>query len=172
MARRRKKIDMGDLRKDYSRLRSIARKRMERMGKSEFSGTQTYLHYGYFFNSMFPSLENIDALYGDGNYEKIKSLTDKLTKFLGQRRSTVRGLRAIRKESLRTLRANGFEFLNVYNWSDWLDFIMWWKETHPEKSYGSPKPEELKTYLDNISNGMSREEAKRRFMEYEDNKTK
>ena len=53
-----------------------------------------------------------------------------------------------------------------------MDFITWWKKTHPDQSYGSPKPEEAKSYLDNVSNGMTPEEAKRRFLEYEANKTK
>ena len=164
MARHRKKIDMGDLRKEYSRLRSIARKRLERIGKSEFNKTETYLYYRH----RFPTLETLDAIYGPDSYDKLKEITDYLKRFLSQRRSTLRGLKAIRKESLNSLHANGFEFLNVYNWHDWVEFIMWWKDTHPDASYGSPKAEELKTYLDDLERGMSPEQAKKRFLQYED----
>lgn len=168
MARHRKKIDMGDLRKEYTRLRSIARKRLERMGQSEFKRTQTYRYYRH----QIPTLAELDSLYGSNNYDKLKERTEYLRNFISQRRSTVSGLKAIRKESLATLQSNGFEFLNVYNWDEWLDFIMWWKDTHPDNSYGSPKAEELKTYLDDIERGMTPEEAKRKFLEYEDNKNR
>ena len=154
-------MDIKEIRKEYSRLRSIARKRLERMGRSEFAGTQTYRY----FKDRIPTVEEIS------DYSKSKWMMKlrELQAFIASERSTITGMKKIRKESLQTLHENGYDFIDQSNWKTWIDFIDWWHDTHP-KQPGSPTREEMRTYLDDVKRGMSVEEAKKKFLDYEDSK--
>ena len=157
-----KRVDLTQYYKEYSKLRSTARKRLERMGKSEFADSQMYRKY----KDMFPVVETVRGLPPDKFIDKFEALQH----FLGLKTSTIRGMKAVRKQSIKTLHDNGFDFVNVSNFKEWTDFLDWYRTIHPDKNYGSPKREEMIFYIDLTERGFSPEEARRKFLEYEDSK--
>lgn len=101
----------GTLRKEYSRLRSIARKRLERMSTSAYKSSQTYLRY----RNMFPSLPSMDALTKRGSVSKAKleKKLSELRKFLDLETSTVSGARRVSKSRIAQLQSKGYTFIKT-----------------------------------------------------------
>lgn len=101
----------GTLRKEYSRLRSIARKRLERMSTSAYKSSQTYLRY----RNMFPSLPSMDALTKRGSVTKAKleKKLSELRKFLDLETSTVSGARRVSKSRIAQLQRKGYTFIKT-----------------------------------------------------------
>lgn len=157
-----KRVDLTQYYKEYSKLRSTARKRLERMAQSEFADTQMYRKY----KDMFPIVETVRGLPPDKFIDKFEALQH----FLSLRTSSIRGMKAVRRESIKTLHDNGFDFVTVANFKEWTDFLDWYRTIHPDKNYGSPKREEMIIYLDLTKKGLTPEEARKKFLEYEDSK--
>ena len=97
------------LRSEYSRLRSIARKRLERMSGSAYKGSQTFLRY----RNMFPSLPSMDALTKRGSVSKAKleKKLSELNRFLNLETSTVTGARRVSKSRIAQLQSKGSTFI-------------------------------------------------------------
>ena len=151
-----------DLRSEYSKLRSIARKRVERFGQGEFNWTQSYRKAFIQFATEFRPLESIGRISNADLAQKIKDLKV----FIENKEYSTRGLQKIRAKSIDTLHDNGYDFVTRANWREWTEFLDWYRDQHG-KNYGSPTREEMKTYLDDLKTGMSPEEARRLFKDYE-----
>lgn len=95
----------GDARKEYQRLRRVAEKRLKRLRESEFSDIDIVQYR----KNGFKPVSQIDSLAQLGS-----ALAD-LRVFLDSKRTTIKGLRAIQKESISTLHANGYTFINKSN---------------------------------------------------------
>ena len=157
-------MTLKEMRKQYSELRSIARKRVERLGKGEFSWTQTYRKAFYEFYTKYRPLASLGGISKSDFARLIRDLKG----FVGNKEMSTRGLQNIRSKSLDTLRSNGFDFVTKENWKEWTEFMEWWRDTHPGVE-GSPIREEMKTYLDMLKSGMSPEDARNYFLNYVDN---
>ena len=157
-------MTMNEMRRQYSELRSIARKRVQRLGSGEFSWTQTYRKAFYTFYTQFRPL----ASMGNVSKSELARTIKNLKSFVENKEMSTRGLQNIRKKSLETLHENGYDFVNKSNWREWTEFMEYWRATHPGQD-GSPTRAEMRSYLDNVKNGMSPEEAKREFEKYVDN---
>lgn len=144
-----------ELRKEYARMRDIAQKRLKRMGASEFSTSLTYKHNV----GRFPKLADL------GSKSEIAAAAADLWSFVKSGLSTITGLKAQRKKSLKSLEENGYDFVNKSNFQEFVDFMEWFRDNNP-KSYGSPKDEQVLYYLDNIKKGLDPDEAKEKFLEY------
>lgn len=105
-----------DLRREYTRLRDIASKRIKRLEKAGFANTQ---------------LVNI-ATGGSGSIARLSDLPDiesisreltKVARFLSNRASTVSGIKRIKQKTLRTLSEHGFDFVNEANIDDFGEFM-------------------------------------------------
>lgn len=165
-------MTMKEMRKEYSELRSIARKRVERFGKGEFSWTQSYRKAFYEFHTRFRPVASL------GNISKsdFAKLIRNLKGFVSNKEYSTRGLQNIRRKSLETLHSHRdaqgnkiYDFVTKENWRDWVEFIEWWKDEHPGIET-SPIREEMRMYLDFIKSGMTHEEAQREFRKYEASK--
>lgn len=157
-------MTMNEMRRQYSELRSIARKRVQRLGSGEFSWTQTYRNAFYEFHTKFRPLASLGNIEKSDLAKKIKQLKS----FVANKEFSTRGLQNIRTKSLETLHDNGYDFVNRSNWREWTEFMEYWRKLHPGQD-GSPTRAEMRSYLDNVKNGMSPEEAKREFEKYVDN---
>ena len=155
-------MTINEMRKEYTKLRSIARKRVERFGQGEFKWTQSYRKAFMEFATEYRPLESLTNISKSKLAEKIKDLT----KFIENETYSTRGLQRIRSKSLQTLKEHGYTFVTKKNWREWTEFIEWYKDEHGT-NYGSPTRDEMLTYLDYLQNGMSSEEAKKLFKEYE-----
>lgn len=105
--------NMKDIRKEYTRLRDIAQKRLKRMGKSMFKDTQTYLknvnHY--------PKLKDIKS-----ESELASRLSD-LSRFITSKTSTLSGMEAQMNKALETLHEHDYNFVTRDNYISFGKFM-------------------------------------------------
>ena len=99
----------AELRKEYSKLRSIVRKRQERLEKSEFADLEEVKHYG-----KLPPIVEIK------NKQQLVAALAEAKRFLKEDVSITRFKRE-RKDLVAKLNANGYEFVTNTNF---LSFVM------------------------------------------------
>lgn len=125
--------DMKTLRSEYSRYRSIAQRRIERMGKSEFADTKTYAKHA----GGFAKLSDLSAA-------ELPKAFSELSKFINAKSSSITGQKAIREKTIKTLRAQGLD-VNEQNYNA---MIKVFEEMRSQKLiYGSDKALEVADYI-------------------------
>lgn len=103
-----------ELRQEYARLRAVAQKSIQRLGKSEFAGGVTYRNAV----GRFPQTKSIKD-----KRELVMALVD-ISRFLSAKGSSVSGLKEIRAEQVNTWQNQyGYGFVNAANYSAWVDFL-------------------------------------------------
>ena len=117
------KLGEAAMRKEYSRLRSIARKRLERMSRSEFTDTAAY----QLNKSHYPQLAKIH-----GSQELSERLSD-LQRFLSAEGSSVTGQRRIQQRRVEALQSHGFDFVNKSNLREFGEFMEMLRSLYPGK---------------------------------------
>lgn len=106
-------LEPRQIRREYSRLRNIAIKRLTRLGQSEFSDTQVYLENV----GGFPKLSEIP------NNVSLRHEFSRLARFIESPRSSVRGQQDIRRRAISTLRSQGYTQINNANFRLFTDFM-------------------------------------------------
>lgn len=103
-----------ELRQEYARLRAVAQKSLQRLGKSEFAGGATYRNAV----GRFPTTKSIKD-----KRDLTMALAD-LTQFIAAKGSSVSGLKEVRAEQVATWN-NEYEyaFVNTGNYSAWVEFL-------------------------------------------------
>lgn len=124
-----KQLTERNLREEYSRLRSIAVKRLQRLGNSEWNDTDLYLRS----KNKFKKLKDIK------NERELRYLFSDLHYFLESPRSSVTGLDKIRRQSLDTLHTHGYEFVTKKNFRDFGRFMEWAREHAQAYMYDSDR---------------------------------
>ena len=94
---------MSSMRAEYSRLRAVAQKRLGRLSKSDYSGSEVYKYY----NDQFKKLKDIPD-------NKLPEALVSVNRFLQNPLSTIRGQTDLRNERISTLRSYGYD-VNVKN---------------------------------------------------------
>lgn len=103
----------AEMRKEYSRLRSIARKRLERIKGTEFERTQSYK---YAKNQFIPLSEIPNARV---LAYKLKDVAD----FVESPKTTLSGMKKIRSLSIKRLKEHGIDFITNENYVDFGNFM-------------------------------------------------
>lgn len=101
----------AELRKEYSKLRSIVRKRQERLEKSEFAELSEVKHYG-----KLPPVAQIK------NKQQLVYALAEAKRFLNQNISITRFKRE-RKDMVTKLNANGYDFITQQNFTSFVEFM-------------------------------------------------
>ena len=118
---------------EYSRLRSIARKRLERFEGTEWVDTQQY---------------RMNA----GRYKPVKEIKNKtelvallsdVSRFVTARTGSVSGLRAQRSQSLKSLHEHGYTFVNKKNYPMFVQFMEAWRVWDVNRLYDSERVADL-----------------------------
>lgn len=118
---------------EYSRLRSIARKRLERFEGTEWVDTQQY---------------RMNA----GRYKPVKEIKNKtelvallsdVSRFVTARTGSVSGLQVQRRQSIQSLHAHGYTFVNRKNFKQFADFMEDWRTWDRNRLYDSARVAEL-----------------------------
>lgn len=107
-------ITAQEARKEYSRLRAVAVKRLQRLKGTEGEQYSAYRRYGK------EGFAKLDQITSEG------SLARELTAvydFLNLRTSSIGAIRSARRQSLDTLRERGFTFLNKGNIREFGEFM-------------------------------------------------
>ena len=110
--------DEKTLRAEYARLRSIARKRLERLqSSSEFSGAQFVKNWG----TGFPTVKDIGK-----NKMAIAANLSRVSNFLNAQSSTITGIKETHAKMLENYNEVGYDFIdtsNVVQFSNFLDYL-------------------------------------------------
>lgn len=102
----------ADVRKEYSRLRGIAMKRLQRIGKSEFSDSKTY-QYNI---KGFPVLKEIR------DKDVAAALAD-VARFVNAKTGSLTGLRVQQEKTLASLAEHGYTGINKGNIREFGEFM-------------------------------------------------
>lgn len=109
----------AELRKEYTRLRKVAKDSLRRMGKSEFATGETYKKNV----NAFPAASTLTS-----KRELSRALSD-VARFMTAKGHSISGLREIRSETIQTFRDKyGYDFLNVSNYDSFMRFLNWYKD--------------------------------------------
>lgn len=149
---RLEQIDERALRKEYTRLRKIANKRLNRLQASEYKESNLAKEYAGGF-----------ALLAD-----VKDLPRELTqlaRFVASERSSVTGLKRIDKQTIETLHEHGYEFVNAKNVRQFGAFMEEMRQAGLSKLYSSELMAEWWSGKD-ASKRDNVKELKREFEEY------
>lgn len=107
-----------ELRQEYSRLKSIAKKRIKRLESSDYakvSGYRTVMGYLLPLKDFRPGVD--DA--------QLKRSYREVVKFLNLPTSTIKGIRQDVRERVANLNDTGYTFINEKNFGDFVEFFEW-----------------------------------------------
>lgn len=122
-----------ELRREYTRYRDIAQKRLERMSRSEFASTQTYLRNA----NGFAKLKDIAP-------QDLAKAFSALSKFVNAKGSSIKGQEQIRERTISTLRSQGLD-VNKGNYNAVISIF---EEARKRKlAYGSDKVVAVADYM-------------------------
>lgn len=149
---RLEQIDERALRKEYTRLRKIANKRLNRLQASEYKEADLAKEYAGGF-----------ALLAD--VEDLPRELTMLARFVASERSSVTGLKRIDKQTVETLQEHGYTFVNAKNVRQFGTFMEEMRQAGLSKLYSSEFmatwwSEQSKSKLDNVK------ELKKEFEKY------
>lgn len=125
----------SELRKEYSRLRAIANKRITRLGKSGFGESPILERYG----QGFAKTDSISK----GDVASLKKALYEVTWFVTNARSTVSGERKAMLKEIKTLHKNGYDFVNESNYYKWKRFMQKMRDFSIIDAYGSDRVAEI-----------------------------
>lgn len=121
-------MDEAMLRKEYSRLRDIAQKRIKRMEK-DWDWTKTYKYNVYNYNKL-SAIKDKRSL--------VHKLSD-IARFLTADTGAVSGLVKQRNKAILTLHKHGYKFVNAKNWRDFSEFMTWAEDLAIGRMYDSSR---------------------------------
>lgn len=153
-----------DIRREYSRLRDIAHKRLQRLERSE---PESYA-YKQNVGQYAPARELSTG--------EIKDLLPDLARFITAKAGSVSGIRSIRKQTLETLHKRGYTFVNKKNLREFGDYMEQFRARKELHSIGSVEAAEfygwtvkhkipIETVKENFSKWVEHREALRNFAE-------
>ena len=128
-------ISMKEARAEYMRLKSIARKRLERLEQAGFGDTEIYR----------ANKGNYPAQSKLSDAEFVYKLSD-LAKFIGSQTSTVTGERAYIHKNVTQLQKHGYTWVDEKNFLEFANFMDYYRTLELDKIYSS---EEILEILEN-----------------------
>ena len=125
-------MSQKDINKEYSRLRAIANKRLERFQGTEWETSQIYK-------------------YNKRGFAPIKELTEReirfmlsdVARFVTSKRSSVSGLNKERAQAVETLKERGFDFVNKKNFRQFGEFMEYARMSNLNRIYDSKRVAEF-----------------------------
>ncbi len=145
------------VRKEYTRLRDIAQKRLKRLKAAGYEDTEAYRkninHY--------PTLKEIKT-----KSELAQRLSD-LSRFIKSELSTVSGIKERERKTLESLSEHGYGFVNEGNLSDFGDFMEQYRDQLLDMEYDSGDAAEV--YEVAIKHKLDPEEVAQNFEFYLEN---
>ena len=155
-----KTISDRELRKEYSRLRSIARKRLERFEGTEWTDTQVYkLNVG-----VYKPLKEITS------NRELRHLFSDVARFVMAETSSVSGLERQRREAVQTLNDRGYDFVTKDNYRQFADFMEYARVSNLNRMYDSKRIADF--YEAAEKRNMSNEELRKAFRSWTKNQKK
>lgn len=153
-------LELKDLKTLYSSKRDIAQKRLKRLTNSEFKKNTLVFEY----KEGIPTLKQIHAESdGDSAFEK-NILTYELSKlnvWLENEYTKVGKLKEVKTKTLQTLHEHGYDWVNKYNYMDFVEFENYLRATGLDRLYDSEQ-----ISISDDGERISTEKLKRMFRTY------
>ena len=147
----------SQVRKEYTRLRDVAQKRLKRLKAAGYEDTEGYkrnvVHY--------PKLKDVKT-----KSELAQRLSD-LSRFIRSELSTVSGIKERERKTLESLSEHGYDFVNEGNLSDFGDFMEQYRDQLLDMEYDSGDAAEV--YEVAIKHKLDPEEVAQNFEFYLEN---
>lgn len=116
----------AEIRREYSRLRDIAQKRLQTLARNEPNS------YAYKKNvGEYPVLK-------EAGTEGAKALLPQLARFIAAKTGTVKGIREQRTQAIQTLQEHGYDFINQSNIRQFGEFMEAYRADKALQVVGSP----------------------------------
>lgn len=116
-----------NIKQEYTRLRKIAEKRLNRMAKSEIGrASRTYRTNKDRFKPM-----------SEMTLGQTKIMLHEVSRMISAKTGTLSGIKAARAKSIKTFREHGYEFVTEENYNEFGEFMRVWKDSQ-YRGYGSP----------------------------------
>ncbi len=131
----RENFTEAEMRREYSRLREIAQKRLGRMGESEFARSATYERNV----GQFPKLSAYTEKGRITRKAEFSRRFAQLARFVESPLSTSRGQKAAQKQQIERLHESGYDFVNKSNYWDFVDFMNEYKSKKLDRVYDSDR---------------------------------
>lgn len=147
-----KTLPENELRAEYRRLQKIANKRLKNLGQSEFNKSNVYLENRKKF-------KNVSTIKRKSDLTRL--LSD-LGDFVSSKTSSVRGLQAARRKSIRTLKEQGINWVNIKNYNAWIETVRYIKEKNSRQYY--PTNEVMREITREVAKGAAVETAYQKFI--------
>ena len=143
-----------EIRDEYSRLRNIAKKRIDRLERAGYAGTQTYL-------------QNAGAYKSSSNYDmaELQYKLYQISKFISAGSSTVSGMRRIEKKMLEKLHEK--DLGRITNLQEFGDFMEWARTKYKNSEFDSERAAEV--FNEAKRRRIDIEEIKKDYELYRDN---
>lgn len=139
------------LRSEYSRLRDIAQKRLERLARNEPESFAYRKNVG-----QYPRGRELST-------DEIRALMPQLAKFIAAKTGSVTGIRRQRMAAVQALQETGNYFITMDNYKQFSDFMAQWRaeDTGKKQSWGSD--EVVQVFEWSYENGIRAEDIKGNF---------
>lgn len=126
----------AEARAAYSRMRSVANKRLAALGRSKYANTQAFIRNAGKYTRLSTIEKSTDP--SKPSRELAYKLAD-LYKFLNTKSGSVTGQRAIEKSAIDTLNERGFGFINLGNIKNFGEYMEEARQRGLVKIYGSER---------------------------------
>ena len=146
------------MRQEYSRLRAIANKRLQRFEGSKYEEYPSYVRNA----GKFVPLSKIGS-----QRELLYKLVD-VSRFITAKSSTVTGIREINLKKIEKFREHGVYFVNLGNIEVFGEFMEWWRDSQYALVYGSSRVADVFGVAVK-GKGLDVEELKKNFEYFEQN---
>lgn len=143
------------IREEYSRLRSIARKRLDRIRGTEWESSDIYRQNV----GKFKPLSQISQ-------SELPGYLDAVSRFVLAQRSSIKGLEQYRKASVETLQKQGFSFVNEKNYNEVVRFLEVSRIANLNRLFDSYRQAEWFTDVKEIGLKMKTEEFKAAYKNF------
>lgn len=117
------------MRQEYSRLRAIANKRLQRFKGTKYENSQTYLSNA----GKYVPLSTI------GSQRDLLMKLVEVSRFVTAKEGSVSGINAANRKRVATFRERGLDFVNMENIQEFREFMEWSRGAGYERIYGSEK---------------------------------
>ena len=140
-----------ELRKEYTRLRQVANKRLARMVGTEYEDSQTYIYNAGKYTTIAQiekaSLANAKNLSEEARQRYVDLHTAKKThelyKFLTAKTGSIRGMQRVENTIIDVLRDRGWTFINKRNIKQFGEYMSFLKELYKNRDFDSERAGEL-----------------------------
>lgn len=144
-------VTSDELRKEYSRLRQVANKRLKRMEGTRFEDSQTYKKNAGRYNTIADIEKQALANAKQLNPEAAQRLVDihiarkmeDMYRFLTAKSGSIRGMQAIENQIIESLRERGLTFVNKKNIQQFGEYMEYLRSINKGREFDSERAADL-----------------------------